>query len=90
MKRVHVNNIFTVIYKDTKWDGGDGVEGRDEEVEEEDELGRIFFVIIITMMMIIIIIYIGWLTKVRKQEKGDFWFQKLLWESWELQKRYAN
>ena len=40
MKRIHVNIIsliFTVIYKNTKWDSG---EGRGKEVEEGDELGE--------------------------------------------------
>ena len=27
---------------------------------------------------------LGLLKKVRKQERGDFWFLKLFWESWEL------
>ena len=27
---------------------------------------------------------LGLLKKVRKQERGDFWFLKLFWEGWEL------
>ena len=52
--------------------------------------------VIIIIIIIIIIIYIsdkksyyikedfGLLTKVQKQERGDFRFWKLFWESWEL------
>ena len=33
---------------------------------------------------------LGLLKKVRKQERGDFWFLKLFWEGWELWKKVGE
>ena len=53
-----ISLIFRVIYKDmAKWDSGEGEEGGDEEVKEEDELGKksILIMIIITVIYTLVI-----------------------------------